>query len=82
MELTGDALELAGDGLIIVAYTADAGSTAEDQLNLLATWTATRTSTQPNRETGEMTPRTTSGAAGVSTRAPAAGRDKEGPTHA
>lgn len=41
IELTGDALELAGDGLTLIAYTADRGSPAEDQLRLLATWTAT-----------------------------------------
>ncbi len=42
LELTGDALDLPGDDLTIVAYTADPGSPAEDQLALLATWTATR----------------------------------------
>lgn len=42
VELTGSALELPGDELILVAYTADVGSRAEDQLQLLANWTATR----------------------------------------
>jgi hypothetical protein len=32
IELTGNALELPGDDLILVAYTADPGSQAEDQL--------------------------------------------------
>ncbi len=41
IELTGDALELAGDGLTVIAYSAERGSQAEDQLKLLATWTAT-----------------------------------------
>ena len=41
IELTGDALELAGDGLTIIAYSAEPGSQAEDQLKLLATWSAT-----------------------------------------
>ena len=41
IELTGNALELPGDDLTLIAYTADAGSQAEDQLRLLATWTAT-----------------------------------------
>jgi MmyB-like transcription regulator ligand binding domain len=41
IELTGDALELTGDGLIVIAYSAEAGSHAEDQLKLLATWSAT-----------------------------------------
>jgi MmyB-like transcription regulator ligand binding domain len=40
LELTGDALELVGDGLTLIAYTADAGSPAEDQLRLLAAWSA------------------------------------------
>ena len=41
IELTGNALELSGDDLVMIAYTADVGSQAEDQLKLLATWTAT-----------------------------------------
>ncbi|WP_329476547.1 helix-turn-helix transcriptional regulator [Kribbella sp. NBC_01484] len=41
IELTGDALELTGDDLIVIAYSAEAGSHAEDQLKLLATWSAT-----------------------------------------
>ena len=41
IELTGDALDLAGDGLTIIAYSAAPGSPAEDQLQLLATWSAT-----------------------------------------
>ncbi|HET9649121.1 MAG TPA: helix-turn-helix transcriptional regulator [Microlunatus sp.] len=42
IELTGNALELAGDGLVLIAYTADPGSPAEEQLQLLATWAATQ----------------------------------------
>lgn len=50
LELTGDSLELAGDGLTIIAYTADPGSPAEDQLRLLAAWQATHTqSTQQHQ---------------------------------
>jgi transcriptional regulator with XRE-family HTH domain len=41
IELTGTALELAGDGLIMIAYAADPDSPAQDQLRLLATWQAT-----------------------------------------
>jgi transcriptional regulator with XRE-family HTH domain len=40
IELTGNALELPGDDLVLIAYTADVGSPAEDQLRLLATWAA------------------------------------------
>ena len=42
IELNGDALELVGDGLTLIAYTADPGSQAADQLRLLATWQATQ----------------------------------------
>ena len=41
IELTGDALELPGDGLTMIAYSAEPGSQAEDQLKLLAAWSAT-----------------------------------------
>jgi transcriptional regulator with XRE-family HTH domain len=40
IELTGDAMDLAGDGLTMIAYSAEPGSQAEDQLKLLATWSA------------------------------------------
>jgi transcriptional regulator with XRE-family HTH domain len=42
IELTGNALELPGDELVLIAYTADPGSQAEDQLKLLAAWSATQ----------------------------------------
>ena len=42
IELTGNALELPGDDLTLIAYTADVGSPAEDQLRLLASWAATQ----------------------------------------
>ena len=42
IELTGDALDLAGDGLTLIAYSAAPGSHAEDQLKLLAAWSAPR----------------------------------------
>ncbi|MGC0273365.1 helix-turn-helix domain-containing protein [Pseudactinotalea sp. Z1739] len=42
IELTGNALELPGDDLVLIAYTADPESAAEDQLALLTTWTASR----------------------------------------
>ena len=41
-ELTGNALELPGDGLVLIAYTADPGSPAQEQLQLLAAWAATQ----------------------------------------
>ncbi|GAB3751299.1 helix-turn-helix domain-containing protein [Microlunatus parietis] len=42
IQFTGNALDLAGDDLVLVAYTADPGSNAEDQLQLLISWIATR----------------------------------------
>jgi transcriptional regulator with XRE-family HTH domain len=38
IELTGDALELPGDGLTLIAYTAPPGSSAQQQLDFLASW--------------------------------------------
>jgi hypothetical protein len=40
IELTGDALELPGEGLTLIAYTAEPGSHAQEQLNFLASWNA------------------------------------------
>lgn len=42
IELTGNALELPADDLVLLAYTAEVGSTAEEQLRLLAVWAATQ----------------------------------------
>lgn len=41
IELTGDALELPGEGLTIIAYTAEPGSAAEEKLAMLASWRRT-----------------------------------------
>ncbi len=49
IELNGDALELVGDGLTLVAYTPDIDGPAEDQLRLLATWKATQDQTLDRR---------------------------------
>jgi transcriptional regulator with XRE-family HTH domain len=54
IELTGNALELAGDELTLIAYTADVGSQAADQLRLLASWAATRTDGSTTTERNEM----------------------------
>ncbi|MGN7252733.1 helix-turn-helix transcriptional regulator [Arthrobacter sp. SAFR-014] len=45
IELTGDALDLPGEGLTLIAYTAEPGSHAQDQLDFLASWSASNTST-------------------------------------
>jgi hypothetical protein len=43
LTLTGDALELPGEDLILVTYTASADTPAREQLDFLASWTASRT---------------------------------------
>lgn len=40
IELTGDALELPGEGLTLIAYSAEPGSHAQNQLDFLASWSA------------------------------------------
>lgn len=41
IELTGDALELPGEDLTLIAYTAEPGSHAKEQLDFLASWNTT-----------------------------------------
>ena len=45
IELTGDALEFPGDDAVLIAYTAEPGSPAEEQLRLLASWAASGATT-------------------------------------
>jgi transcriptional regulator with XRE-family HTH domain len=42
LTLTGDALELPGEDLILITYTAPADSPAQEQLGFLTSWAATR----------------------------------------
>lgn len=42
IELTGDSLELTGDGLAVIVYTAEPGSHAREQLDFLASWSASQ----------------------------------------
>jgi hypothetical protein len=42
IELTGDSLELPGEGLILIAYTTEPGSHAQEQLDFLASWNTTQ----------------------------------------
>ncbi|WP_323125709.1 helix-turn-helix transcriptional regulator [Microlunatus elymi] len=49
IELTGNALELPADDLVLIAYTADPGSPAEDQLRLLASWAAGQETTESSK---------------------------------
>ena len=46
IELTGDALDLAGDGLTIIAYTAKPGSAAEEKLAMLGSWQRSKATTR------------------------------------
>jgi hypothetical protein len=45
IELTGDALDLTGDNLTMITYTAETGSPAQEQLNFLASWSSTHSAT-------------------------------------
>lgn len=42
IELTGDALDLPGEDLTLIAYTAEPGSHAQEQLDFLASWSITQ----------------------------------------
>lgn len=46
IELTGDALELPADRLTVIAYTAEPGSAADQQLKLLASWRSASSATR------------------------------------
>ncbi|HEX4520252.1 MAG TPA: helix-turn-helix transcriptional regulator [Gaiellaceae bacterium] len=48
IELTGDALDLAGDGLTLIAYTAEPASRAQEQLDLLISWALNHAETEPH----------------------------------
>ncbi len=41
LDLSFEAMELPGEGLTVLVYTAEAGSPSQDALNLLASWAAT-----------------------------------------
>jgi hypothetical protein len=43
IELTGEAMELAGDGLVIITYTAEPDSPAAEALRFLSSWAAQHT---------------------------------------
>jgi hypothetical protein len=47
IELTGDAFELPGDGLTLIVYTAERGSSAQQQLDFLASWSSGSASRNP-----------------------------------
>jgi transcriptional regulator with XRE-family HTH domain len=49
IELTGDALDLPGEDLTLIAYTAEPGSHAAEQLAFLASWNQTQRRTAASR---------------------------------
>ncbi len=51
LQLTGDALELPGDDLTLITYTAAADSHAQEQLAFLASWAGTADREQQARDT-------------------------------
>ncbi|MGW4771301.1 MmyB family transcriptional regulator [Nocardia sp. NPDC004278] len=52
IELTGDALHLPGDGLVVIAYSAVPDTPAHEQLSFLASWAAQHRTTT---DTGDRT---------------------------
>ncbi|WP_064741683.1 helix-turn-helix transcriptional regulator [Hamadaea tsunoensis] len=52
IELTCDALDLTGDNLAMITYTAEAGSPAQEQLEFLASWSTDHTALPPARSLG------------------------------
>jgi len=49
LQLTGEAMELTGDGLVIITYTAELNSPAAEALRFLASWAARNTAAQTER---------------------------------
>ena len=52
IELTGDTLELPGEDLTLIAYTAEADNPAQQQLDFLASWCAAPTTSTDSTTTG------------------------------
>jgi MmyB-like transcription regulator ligand binding domain len=52
LELTGEAMELAGDGLVIITYTAEPDSPAIEAMRFLSSWATTQQATAPVRDQG------------------------------
>jgi hypothetical protein len=53
IQLTGEAMDLAGDGLTIIAYTAEPDTPAAEALRFLASWAAQQAQTP--RERADLT---------------------------
>ena len=57
IELTGDSLEIPGEGLTLIAYTAEPGSHAQEQLDFLTSWSAAgKRPAEPAAATAATTP--------------------------
>ncbi|KRE80868.1 helix-turn-helix transcriptional regulator [Arthrobacter sp. Soil762] len=60
LELTGDSLELPGEGLTLIAYTAEPGSESQEKLDFLIMWTSSNKrpveSAQGDSNTSTITP--------------------------
>ena len=50
IELTGEAMELPGDGLVIITYTAEPGSSAAEALRFLSSWASRRRANTPRHD--------------------------------
>jgi hypothetical protein len=53
LQLTGDALELPEEGLVLIAYTAERNSPAQEQLDFLASWSTSHRSEHAAAERNE-----------------------------
>lgn len=56
IELTGDSLELPGEGLTLIAYTAEPGSPAQEKLAFLSSWSTQRDLAAPGRADAAQSP--------------------------
>jgi len=54
LQLTGSALELPGEGQTLIVYTADPGSTAQQQLDFLTSWSTSHRVAFPTDGHGEL----------------------------
>jgi hypothetical protein len=53
LELTGDALGLPEDGLVLITYTAERNSPAQERLDFLVSWSTTHPSGRASAEMNE-----------------------------
>ncbi|MHA7290303.1 MmyB family transcriptional regulator [Arthrobacter sp. MDT3-24] len=65
LELTGDSLELPGEGLTLIAYTAEPGSESQEKLEFLTMWSTTNKRPVESPKGDSSTPTITPSEAGT-----------------